>query len=127
MKYFETLKMAREHRKNPTVAEKVFWEKVRNKKFHGLKFNRQYLLEYKEVMGNKLYYIADFHNFEHKLIIEIDGDIHKVQKVYDEQRTKDIEFLGYKVIRFSNEEVLFNWDLVEKKILEFIPNPGIRI
>ena len=39
MRYFETLKYARDHRKNPTPAEKFAWDKIRNKKFYGLKFN----------------------------------------------------------------------------------------
>ena len=69
MRYFETLQLAKENRRNQTKAEKIFWEKVRNRKIKGLKFNRQFLLEYKQILGNKLYYIADFHNFENKLII----------------------------------------------------------
>ena len=124
MRYFETLQNAREHRKNPTDAEKVFWEKVRGKKLFGLKINRQYLMEYKEILGNKLYYIADFHNFEHKLVIEIDGSIHDEQLEYDIEREENIKALGYQVLRFSNEEVLNRWDDVVRKISELIPIPG---
>ena len=120
MRYFETLQLAREHRKNPTKAEKVFWEKVKNKNLNGLTFNRQFLMEYKEVMGNKLYYIADFHNFQNKLVIEIDGDIHEQQKEYDNEREIDIKYMGYQVLRFSNDEVIYNWEKVEKRILEFL-------
>ncbi|MBK8080350.1 MAG: DUF559 domain-containing protein [Saprospiraceae bacterium] len=120
MRYFETLQLAREHRKNPTRAEKVFWEKVKNKNLNGLKFNRQYLIEYKEVMGNKLYYIADFHNFQNRLVIEIDGDIHEQQKEYDNERELDIKYMGYQVLRFSNDEVIYGWEKVEKRILEFL-------
>ncbi len=125
MRYFKTLEYARDHRKNPTEAEKFFWEKVRGRKLFGLKINRQFLIEYKEIMGNKLYYIADFHNFEHKLIIEIDGSIHLLQKEYDQEREENIKALGYKVLRFSNEEVLRRWDEVEKKLLGFLPTPGL--
>jgi len=124
MRYFDTLLMARDHRKNPTDAEKVFWEKARGRKLFGLKFNRQFLIEYKEVLGNKLYYIADFHNFENKLIIEIDGSIHQEQIEYDKEREDNIKALGYKILRFSNEEVLRRWDEVEKKMMAFIPIPG---
>ncbi|MBK7524220.1 MAG: DUF559 domain-containing protein [Saprospiraceae bacterium] len=120
MRYFETLQNARDHRKNPTIAEKAFWGKVKNKNFHGLKFNRQYLIEYKEVMGNKLYYLADFHNFQYKLVIEIDGRIHELQKEYDDERELDIKFMGYQVLRFSNDEVIYDWEKVEKKILELL-------
>lgn len=116
MRYFETLINARVLRKNQTLAEKYFWDKVRNRKLLGLKFNRQFLLEYSEISGNKLYYIADFHNFEHKLIIEIDGKIHDFQKRYDEERQTNIEALGYKVLRFQNEEVLHDWNNIEQNI-----------
>ena len=121
MRYFETLQNARDHRKNPTPAEKITWEKLRNTKFYGLKFNRQYLIEYKQIFTNKLYYIADFHNFENKLIIEIDGPIHLEQQGYDKERQADLEAIGYKVIRFSNEDVINNWEVVEKELLAFIP------
>jgi very-short-patch-repair endonuclease len=87
-----------------------------------LKFNRQFLLEYKEILGNKLYYIADFHNFENKLIVEIDGDIHHFQREYDKEREENIKVLGYRVIRFTNEEIISNWDEVEKRILKFLPS-----
>ncbi len=123
MRYFETLKYARDQRKNPTPAEKFAWDKIRNRKFYGLKFNRQFLIEYKQIMNNRLYYIADFHNFEYKIIIEIDGPIHQLQQEFDQKRQADIEALGYKVIRFTNEEVLCNWENVEKRLLEFIPIP----
>jgi 5-methyltetrahydrofolate--homocysteine methyltransferase len=117
LRYFETLQLVKENRKNQTEAEKFLWEKVRNRKIKGLKFNRQFLLEYKQIMGNKLYYIADFHNFENKLIIEIDGTIHQYQAEYDREREEDIKTLGYKVLRFTNEEVLNQWHDVEQKLL----------
>ena len=85
-----------------------------------MKFNRQFLIEYSEILGNKLYYIADFHNYEHKLIIEIDGEIHKFQKEYDISRQKNIEALGYKVLRFDNKDVIEEWDKVEQKILQSV-------
>lgn len=108
MRYFETLLNAREHRKNSTSAENFAQDKLRNRKFYGLKFNRQYLIEYKQIMNNRLYYIADFHNFEHKIVIEIDGSVHQEQQEYDQERQADIEAIGYKVIRFTNEDVICN-------------------
>ncbi|MBK8517348.1 MAG: endonuclease domain-containing protein [Saprospiraceae bacterium] len=126
MRYFETLQNARDHRKNPTPAEKFVWDKLRNKKFCGLKFNRQYLIEYKQILDNKLFYIADFHNFEYKMIIEIDGRIHQQQQEYDQERQADLEAIGYKVIRFTNEDVIGNWEGVEKELLSFYPHPVQR-
>ena len=120
MKYLDTLQFARDNRKNQTQAEKFVWERLRNRKLHGLKFNRQFLINYKEVIGNKLYYIVDFHNFEYKLILEIDGPIHLEQKEYDVERQADLESLGYKVLRFTNEEVLLNWEDVKAKILSVL-------
>jgi len=120
MRYFETLNNARDLRKQHTDAEKFFWEKVRKRRLGGLKFNRQFIIEYFEVSGSKLYYIADFHNYQHKLIIELDGEIHHFQKDYDIERQINIEALGYKVLRFPNEEVFYSWEGVEQKILNNI-------
>jgi very-short-patch-repair endonuclease len=122
MRYFETLQLAKENRRNQTKAEKIFWEKVRNRKIKGLKFNRQFLLEYKQILGNKLYYIADFHNFENKLIIEIDGSIHQYQAESDREREEDIKALGYHVLRFTNEEVFNHWKDVEQKLIQYLNN-----
>ena len=120
MRYFKTLQFAREHRKNPTLAEKTFWEKVRGRKFYGLKFNRQFIIEYKEILGNKLFYIADFHNFENKVIVELDGEIHKKQVEYDRERQANLESVGFRVIRFTNDEVLGDWEDVSKRLMAFI-------
>ena len=52
------------------------------------------------------------------LIIEIDGGYHseRKQKEDDELRTERLNELGFRVIRFSNEEVQFNIEEVLKKI-----------
>jgi very-short-patch-repair endonuclease len=39
-------------------------------------------------------------------VIEVDGDIHTQQKAYDEARTEQLQSYGYRVLRFTNEEVL---------------------
>ena len=62
---------ARTIRKNPTYSEKMMWRALRNRKQLGLKFRREH-----PVSG----YIADFFCFEHKLIVEIDGDVHLEEK-----------------------------------------------
>lgn len=55
-------------------------------------------------------YIADFCCLAQKLIIEIDGSIHKEEEVKDkdEDRTYNLEQLGYYIIRFTNDEVLYS-------------------
>ncbi|GCC51583.1 DUF559 domain-containing protein [Chryseotalea sanaruensis] len=99
--------LARSLRKNQTKAEAKLWYFIRNRKLGGKKFTRQYPIVYK-VEGTKRYsYIADFHCAEKKLIIELDGGIHELpdQRRYDEARDIVLHELGYKVIRFKNEEL----------------------
>jgi PncC family amidohydrolase len=103
-------KFVDEVRDNPTEAEKVMWEIVRGRKLAGYKFRRQH------IVGN---YIADFVCIPERLIIEVDGLIHQVpeNKKSDEERTKDLNRLGFEVIRFTNEQVLHDADTVLNKIL----------
>jgi very-short-patch-repair endonuclease len=85
-------------RKNPTQAEDILWGMLRKKQL-GVKFNRQYIIEC---------YIVDFVCLEKQLIIEVDGKYHdtEYQRGYDEQRTQILNNLGFRVLRFVNEEVL---------------------
>jgi len=99
--------LCRELRKNSTTAEDILWQRLRNRNLNNKKFYRQYPLFY-DVYGKETFYIADFFCFENKLVIEVDGEYHKYQKEKDLQRTDVINFLGIKVIRFKNEEVIKN-------------------
>ncbi|MFI8377346.1 vitamin B12 dependent-methionine synthase activation domain-containing protein [Leeuwenhoekiella sp. NPDC079379] len=98
---------------NPTDAEKVLWEHLSNKKLQGYKFRRQHII------GR---YIADFVCLKERLIIEIDGLIHQLpqNKENDHVRTEWLEEQGFKVIRFSNKEVLENTEAVLESILQKI-------
>lgn len=87
-------------RKEPTPAERKLWSRIRNDQL-GVNFRRQHAI------GN---YIPDFVCIEKKLIIELDGSQHLEQKEYDEERTKFLNSLGYKVIRFWNHDVMNNMD-----------------
>ncbi len=93
---------------NPTEAEKVMWEYLRNKKT-GYKIRRQHIIAD---------FITDFVCLIKNVVIEIDGKIHLQQKEYDELRTARLNELGYEVIRFTNEEVFANPELVTLKIKE---------
>jgi predicted helicase/very-short-patch-repair endonuclease len=93
---------------NPTEAEKVMWEYLRNKKT-GYKIRRQHIIDD---------FITDFVCLIKNVVIEIDGKIHLQQKEYDELRTARLNELGYEVIRFTNEEVFANPELVTLKIKE---------
>jgi very-short-patch-repair endonuclease len=125
MHYKQILFYAREMRKNPTKAEAFFWERVRNRKFIGLKFNRQFIVEYRDDNGCKSFYIVDFYCHAKNLIIEIDGGIHLEHREFDALREEDLVFLGYQVVRFTNMEVLDHWnDIVMPKLMDLThPQP----
>ncbi len=76
----------------------------------GTKFLRQHIIQD---------YIADFAALEEYLIIEVDGGYHFTndQMQWDAYRTEDLENLGFKVIRFTNEEILFDIDKVIDSIV----------
>ena len=101
-------------RKNQTPAEKVLWEVVRNKQLGGFKFRRQHIIDV---------FIVDFVCIKAKLVIEVDGKIHDLQKEYDEERTRYLNDYGFKVIRFKNEEVLNKIDWVKKEIVKALNLP----
>ena len=96
-----------------TPAEKVLWDKLRSKALDGYKFRRQHPISK---------YITDFYCHSLKLVIEIDGNIHDLedQIEYDAGREFELQELGLKVLRFTNEEVLQSPEKVLNKILEFI-------
>jgi len=85
-------------RKKSTPAERKLWSRIRNGQL-GVTFRRQHAVDI---------YIPDFCSPKAKLIIELDGSQHLEQEEYDEERTKYLESLGYKVIRFWNNDVLNN-------------------
>ena len=89
-----------ELRKELTPAERKLWAIIRNDQL-GVNFRRQHAIDK---------YIPDFVCSEKKLIIELDGSQHLEQTEYDEERTKYLESLGYKVIRFWNNDVTNNID-----------------
>lgn len=111
--------LCRELRKNQTNAEKIFWEEVRGRKFCNFKFVRQYPLFY-DITGKETFFIADFFCFEKKLIIELDGMIHKYRLKHDEERTKILNKLGLKVIRIDNHEIEKDLKSVMEKLRKFI-------
>ncbi len=110
---------ARLLRQNSTEEEKILWEKLRNRKFHGLKFLRQRPIVYDEINGRVLYFIPDLYCAEMKTIIEIDGKIHDFQKDYDNRRDEILRNMGLKILRFKNDEIK-NISEVLKRINCFI-------
>ncbi len=88
---------ARQNRREMTESETVLWNALRNE-FRGIKFRRQHPI------GD---YIADFLCLKAKLVIEVDGGYHDKpqQQLEDQWRTEFLQSKGYRVIRFTNEEV----------------------
>jgi len=113
MKFLSKIELGRVLRKNPTPAEKFFWSKVGRKQIHNLRIQRQYIISHSNIMGKESFFIVDFYCHTKKLIIELDGGVHHQQGEYDEARTKILEKLGLRVIRFCNADVLNNWSDVE--------------
>ena len=99
---------ARENRKNMTLAESFLWQNLRNNALDH-KFLRQH------VIGD---YIVDFVCRDDGLVIELDGAYHaeREQQIDDEIRTHDLEKIGFRVIRFTNEEVLYDIEAVLEEI-----------
>lgn len=98
---------AKELRWPMTPAETVLWERLHNKQLYGLKFRRQHPLHH---------FILDFYCHAHRLVVEVDGGIHDCQKGYDEARIEWLVQHGFRVIRFTNEEVMNDIQAVLQKI-----------
>jgi chorismate synthase/very-short-patch-repair endonuclease len=110
------VEFAKKNRKNPTEAEDKLWQAVRNRKINGYKFRRQHPVNS---------YIPDFICLEKKLIIEIDGGYRneKEQQEYDALREKWLIAGSFKMLRFSNEQVLNNIGYVIKTIEDKLNEP----
>ncbi|HLF62874.1 MAG TPA: endonuclease domain-containing protein [Saprospiraceae bacterium] len=117
--YLKGRDLARQMRKHATPAEEFFWQKVRNRKLFGLKFQRQYIVAFPFDATFTKFYIADFYCEELKLIIGLDGQIHLKVQEQDLIRTEQMIDRGYQVLRFNNNEVLYNWDYIQNKIGSF--------
>ena len=100
------------HRSQPTTAEAVLWEKLRNRN-EGYKFRRQHIIDC---------FIADFVCLQKGLVIEIDGLYHNLpdQQVSDAERTQALNQLGFDVLRFTNNEVLYHLSDITEKILTYL-------
>ena len=94
-------------RKNQTDAEKLFWEKVRNKNFLSRKFYRQYPFFYDQ-NGQESFFVVDFYCHSEKLIIELDGKYHQYKLKEDQERTEILNHLKLRIVRFTNNEVINN-------------------
>lgn len=104
---------AKSLRNQASPAERRLWKHLSNRQIAGYKFSRQM------PVGP---YFADFLCRELKLIIEIDGYSHDTQQGYDLARTKDMEDHGYRVARFSNQDVMTNVEGIVREIERIVAN-----
>ena len=109
-RYMLLKEFAKKNKQHPTEAEKLLWECLRGKNLW-FKFNRQH------IVGD---YIVDFICIEKALVVEVDGGYHseyeQIQK--DEMRTESLRRMGFRVIRFANEDVYGRIQDVIDKIKE---------
>jgi very-short-patch-repair endonuclease len=88
---------ARELRKRMTPAEEAAWVLLRDLRLARVKFRRQH------PVGS---FVLDFCCASLRLVIELDGAVHAVQSEDDQWRQRELEALGYRVMRFPNVRVL---------------------
>ena len=113
---------AREMRTSATDAEALMWSLVRGRRLLGLKFRRQH------AVGR---YILDFYCDELQLAVELDGGQHQEQVNYDAERTEKLERQGIRVLRFWNNDVMTQTEVVMKDLFNTIqsmqrPSPQPR-
>jgi very-short-patch-repair endonuclease len=95
-------------RKEPTLAEDLLWQRLRAFRLCG-HFRRQHSIDR---------FIVDFYCPGTGLIIEVDGEVHRQQVEADQEREQVLAELGFRVIRFTNAQVLGQTDQVLQQIFD---------
>src|SRR6185295_12894704 len=98
-------------RADPTPAERAMWEILRDRRLQGIKFRRQKPINI---------FVADFYCPELKLVVELDGEVHKDprQAAHDENRDFYLRSVGCTVLRFPNRDLFEDREAVLIRILE---------
>jgi very-short-patch-repair endonuclease len=99
-----TVRYARELRKKPTKSERLLWRKLRGRRLNGWRFMRQRPILI-ELHGVGTFAVADFYCAAAKLVVEIDGSVHRQKKVEDEERDQALARRGYSVMRIEASDV----------------------
>lgn len=86
------------------------WEELRANKL-GVHFRRQQVIQ-----G----FIVDFYCHKSALVVEVDGDVHDLQKEEDERREKVLSEMGLRIVRFGNDDIVRNVSAVAGRIKELI-------
>ena len=102
-----TQRRARQLRNEPTETERHLWRFLRLQQLGGFRFRRQVPI------GR---YIADFACIEAKLVLELDGSQHQGNS-HDVQRDREITQMGFRILRFWNNQVLQETQAVLEEIL----------
>ena len=112
MEYGLLKENAKANRNNMTEAESAFWSLAKGSGL-GEKCRRQYII------GE---YIVDFFFRKSMLIVELDGGYHLAEEQQKEDAIRQdwLEHMGYKVLRFTNEQILFDTDNVIVEIRDFL-------
>ena len=111
----DMLDRARGLRREMTPQEKIRWGQLRGRRFEGAKFRRQMWL------GG---FVADFACAEARLVVEADGSQHSDNAAYDQARAVAFERLGWRTLRFWNNEINTNLEGVLAAIQEALPSPS---
>ncbi len=109
---WEKLKpLARQMRREPTLAEERLWQSLKGKQLSEFKFRRQHVIDR---------FIVDFYCRKAWLVVEVDGEIHDYTFEEDAIRQEFLESLGLRVVRFRNEEVLEEIEGVLEEIARWL-------
>jgi very-short-patch-repair endonuclease len=100
--------LARQMRREPTPAENILWQRLRNRQLGGYRFRQQQPIDR---------FIVDFYCSDAHLVVEVDGSIHQYTHEEDALRTEYLESLGLKVIRFTNDEIMSSLAVVLRTTL----------
>ena len=118
MRHGQKRDFARKLRREMTDAERVLWRYLRKKQVDGHRFRRQCPIDR---------FVVDFACLDRALIVEVDGGQHAD---FAQDRTRDARLgkLGFRVLRFWNNDVLENIDGVYGVILASLsesPHPSL--
>jgi very-short-patch-repair endonuclease len=97
--------LVRELRRNATPSEKKLWQAIRNFQIMEVKFRRQHPIFYAGRENPQQLYVPDFYCVEAKLVIELDGAVHRELILEDAYRDEALNEMGIAVLRFQNAEL----------------------
>ena len=112
--------ISRTLRTHMTDSEQVLWARLRRKQLRGIQFYRQ------KPVGE---FIVDFYAPSAKLIVEIDGSQHLIPENIrnDKQRSAALARQGPRVLRFTNLQVLQEFEGVVETIYQALADPQEKI